>query len=204
VRGGRVTVHAFATASSGVPPDWAATGQRSGVAFLPELSSGAADAVLERVQAHRHPGDVVVVSVHAGSNWGYDVPRGHRRFAHRLVDGGVDVVHGHSSHHPRPVEVYRGRPILYGCGDLVNDYEGIAGRESYRSHLRLLYLVALDEDSHDLRELRMVPVRARRLRLERATAGEAHWLRQVLDRASRDHGTGVEAAGDGSLVARPV
>jgi poly-gamma-glutamate synthesis protein (capsule biosynthesis protein) len=204
VRGGRVAVHAFATASSGVPPDWAATGQRSGVAFLPELSRGTADAVLERVRAHRRTGDVVVVSVHAGSNWGYDVPRGHRRFAHRLVDGGVDVVHGHSSHHPRPVEVYRGRPILYGCGDLVNDYEGIAGRESYRSHLRLLYLVALDEDSHDLRELRMVPVRARRLRLERATRGDAHWLRQVLDRASRDHGTAVEAAADGSLVARPV
>jgi poly-gamma-glutamate synthesis protein (capsule biosynthesis protein) len=204
VRGHRVTVHAFATASSGVPPDWAATGQRSGVAFVPELSRGTADWVLERVQAHRRTGDVVVVSVHAGSNWGYAVPRGHRRFAHRLVDGGVDVVHGHSSHHPRPVEVYRGRPILYGCGDLVNDYEGIGGWGSFRSHLRLLYLVALDARSHELRELRMVPVRARRLRLERATTGDAHWLRQVMDRVSRVHGTAVQGADDGSLVARPV
>ena len=34
-------------------------------------------------------------------------------------------MHGHSSHHPRPIEVYRGKLILYGCGDLVDDYEGI-------------------------------------------------------------------------------
>ena len=37
-RGGRVVVHAFGTASSGVPPGWAATAERGGVAFLPELS----------------------------------------------------------------------------------------------------------------------------------------------------------------------
>ena len=47
------------------------------------------------------------------------------RFAHRLIDAGVDVVHGHSSHHPRPIEVYRGKLILYGCGDTIDDYEGI-------------------------------------------------------------------------------
>jgi hypothetical protein len=27
----------------------------------------------------------------------------------------------------RPFEVYRDRLILYGCGDLLNDYEGIGG-----------------------------------------------------------------------------
>jgi poly-gamma-glutamate capsule biosynthesis protein CapA/YwtB (metallophosphatase superfamily) len=49
------------------------------------------------------------------------------RFARRLIDGGVDVIHGHSSHDLRPVEVYRGRLILYGCGDCIDDYEGISG-----------------------------------------------------------------------------
>ena len=146
----------------------------------------------------------MTVSVHAGSNWGYPVSRGYRRFAHRLVDGGVDVVHGHSSHHPRPVEIYRGRPILYGCGDLVNDYEGISGWGSYRSHLRLFYLVTLDGRSHELVELRMVPVRARRLRLERAPVADADWLRQVMDRISRVHGTVVEPGPDDCLVALPA
>ena len=199
----RVLVAAVGTVSSGVPAGWAATADRGGVAFLSELSVSAADSVLARVRAYRRPGDVTVVSVHAGSNWGYPVPRGYRRFAHRLVDGGVDVVHGHSSHHPRPVEIYRGRPILYGCGDLVNDYEGISGWEEYRSDLRLLYFVTLDADSHELVELRMLPVRTRRMRLERAAAADAAWLRRVMDRISRSHGTHVQAGPD-SLVALPA
>jgi hypothetical protein len=53
--------------------------------------------------------------------------------------GGVDIVHGHSSHHPRPVEVYRDTLVLYGCGDLIDDYEGIGGYEDFRSELVLLY-----------------------------------------------------------------
>jgi poly-gamma-glutamate synthesis protein (capsule biosynthesis protein) len=38
-----------------------------------------------------------VASIHRGDNRGYDVPKTHMRFAPRLIDGGVDVVHGHSS-----------------------------------------------------------------------------------------------------------
>ena len=51
------------------------------------------------------------------------MPPSHRDFAHRLIDlGAADIVHGHSSHHPLPIEVYRGKPIFYGCGDLINDF----------------------------------------------------------------------------------
>lgn len=42
---------------------------------------------------------------------------------------GVDVVHGHSSHHAKGAEVYRGKLILYGAGDLISDYEGISVRQ---------------------------------------------------------------------------
>lgn len=201
--GRRVVVHAVGTESSGVPPGWAATAGSSGVAFVPELSVTAADAVLTRVQRYAEPGDVVVVSVHAGSNWGYAVPRGYRQFAHRLIDRGVDVVHGHSSHHPRPVEVYRGRPILYGCGDLVNDYEGIGGWEEFRSELRLLYLVTLDADSHELVRLRMLPMRARRLRLERVSGQDTEWLRESMSGISHRYGTVVGSGPDQSLLAVP-
>ena len=36
-------------------------------------------------------------------------------------------------------------PILYGCGDLLTDYEGIRGNEAYRGDLGLLYLVTLED-----------------------------------------------------------
>jgi hypothetical protein len=129
----RVLVFAFGARSSGIPAEWAAADGRPGVSFVPDLSG-------DTVQ-----GDLVVASIHWGPNWGYAVPREQRRFAHRLIDeAGVDVVHGHSSHHPRGIEVYRGRPIIYGCGDLLNDYEGIAGREEYRAGLVLLYFPRMD------------------------------------------------------------
>ncbi|MFW5947223.1 MAG: CapA family protein, partial [Gemmatimonadota bacterium] len=137
---GRVRVHAYGTAGAGVPSDWAAAEARPGVNLLPRVDAGEADRVADGILAQRTPGDRVVVSIHWGPNWGYDVPRRHREFAHRLVDAGAaDVIHGHSSHHPMGIEIYRDRPILYGAGDFLNDYEGIRGREKYRGELALMY-----------------------------------------------------------------
>ncbi len=182
----RVLVFAVGMETSGIPPGWAATADRSGVDFVGEPSAAAADEVVQRVLTSRRPGDVVVVSVHWGGNWGYGVSSEEITFAHRLVDGGVDVVHGHSSHHPRPIEVYHGRLILYGCGDFVDDYEGIGGHARFRDDLRLLYLAALDGATGRLAALRMVPLQARRMRLTRPSGEDAQWLRSTVDRISQE------------------
>ena len=202
VRGDRrVLVLAVGMATSGIPSDWAATADRSGVDFVRAPSKAAAADVLDRIRTTRRPGDVVVVSVHWGGNWGYDVAADEIAFAHRLVDEGVDVVHGHSSHHPRPIEVYRGRVILYGCGDFIDDYEGISGHEEYRDDLRLLFLATVDTGTGRLAALRMVPLQARRMRLTRATGKDAQWLRSTVDRVSRRFGVRVDLAPDGTLEA---
>jgi len=195
----RVLVWSVGSASSGVPHSWTAAPQRPGVAFLSEDSDADADALCERVRQAKQPGDIAVVSVHWGSNWGYDVPRAQVRFAHRLIDSGVDVIHGHSSHHPRPVEVYRNRLVLYGCGDLINDYEGIAGQERFRGDLRLLYVARLDPAGR-LDELRMVPLQSRQMRLRRATVEDARWVHRVLRKASRSRGSQVDLGPDASLL----
>nr|WP_307875331.1 CapA family protein [Frankia nepalensis] len=205
---GRVLVLACAAPTSGVPPDWAATATRPGVALLaPPWQADAdtqADAILSRVAAARRPGDVVVVSIHWGSNWGYDVDDDQIRLAHGLVDGGVDVVHGHSSHHPRPVEIYRDSLVLYGCGDFIDDYEGITGHESYRDDLRPLYTVVVDASTGTLLDARLTLLRTRRLRLERAATGDAIWLAETLDRVSRPHATRVIRAPSGDLTLCPA
>jgi poly-gamma-glutamate capsule biosynthesis protein CapA/YwtB (metallophosphatase superfamily) len=198
-RGARVAIVAFGTPSSGIPSSWAAAGDRSGVAYLPSLSQAA----VTRIASSVRTGDIVVASVHWGTNWGYTVDDEQARFAHALIDAGVHVVHGHSSHHPRPIELYRGGLILYGCGDLINDYEGIGGYAVYRDELRLLYLATLDPAA-GLQELRMAPLHARRMRLEHATRDECWWLAAVLDRVSRELGTRVACDSDGMLRARPI
>lgn len=198
--GGRVPVVAFGMPSSGIPPGWAATGERPGVAYVPEPSVEWARVVGERVRRARRPGDVVIASVHWGPNWGYGVSRDERRFAQVLIDSGVDVVHGHSSHHPRPAELYRNGVVLYGCGDLIDDYEGIRGYEEYRDELRLLYLVEIRGGEPP--RVRMVPLRARRMRLERAGRRDAEWLAGVLDRTGRRLGSRVGLDDDGVLTLR--
>jgi poly-gamma-glutamate synthesis protein (capsule biosynthesis protein) len=170
------------------------------VALLPDLADSTADGLAARLREGALPGDIRVVSLHWGGNWGYEVPGEHRRFAHRLVDGGIHVVHGHSSHHPRPVEVYRGCLVLYGCGDLVNDYEGISGYEEFRDDLRLLYLARLEAGTGRLLSLRMVPLHARRLSLERAGSADTQWLARVLDDTGRVLGTRVRSGAEGELV----
>ncbi|WP_033442258.1 CapA family protein [Saccharothrix sp. NRRL B-16314] len=192
----RVVVFACAHWSSGVPHRWGATGERPGVVLLPDLSDATADWVVDRVRRVKRAGDVVVVSLHWGSNWGYEVPADHVRFGHRLLDGGVDVLHGHSSHHPRGIEVHRGKLALYGCGDLVNDYEGIGGYEEYRDDLRPLYFATVDVGTGDLVDLRITPMRAHRLSLRRASVEDAEHLRQVF-------GPGTRLNRDGSLRLRP-
>ncbi|MET9886475.1 CapA family protein [Streptomyces sp. NPDC006430] len=201
--GGRLLVFSLGMASSGIPHSWAATTDRSGIDFFAEASDVAAAEVAGRIGRAKRPGDLVVVSIHWGSNWGYAVPRDQIRFAHALVDGGADVIHGHSSHHPRPFEVYRGRPIFYGCGDLIDDYEGIGGNEQYRDDLRLLYFVALERDTGQFHHARFFPLQAHRMRLRRASREDSEWLHEVLARTSRAFGTRLALAPDGTFTVRP-
>ncbi|KUL20538.1 CapA family protein [Streptomyces regalis] len=196
--GGRVLVFALGAGSSGIPANWAATPDLPGVAYVPELSPATAAAAVRHIRQVKRAADIVVVSVHWGSNWGYLVPRDQRRIAHALVDGGADLVHGHSSHHPRPVEVYRDRLILHGCGDFIDDYEGIPGYEEYRDDLRIAYFVTLAADTGALTGLRMVPLLARRMRLEQPPAEDRSWLHTTLDRIS--HGVHLTLGADGALV----
>ncbi|UYQ66190.1 CapA family protein [Streptomyces peucetius] len=199
----RILVFSFGMTSSGVPQQWAATGPRGGVHFVAGPSKAAAAGTAGRVQQVKRPGDLVVASVHWGSNWGYPVSRDQVAFAHALIDGGVDVVHGHSSHHPRPLEVYRGKLILYGCGDFIDDYEGITGYEEYRDDLRPLYLVSVDPDTGRLADVRITPLQARRMRLRHASWEDSHWLRALFDRIGHGFHPGADSAPEGTFVLRP-
>ncbi|MFF9011516.1 CapA family protein [Streptomyces sp. NPDC014870] len=202
--GGRLVAYALGMASSGIPRDWAATARHSGVHYAAGPTAASAARLLARIRDTKAPGDLVLVSLHWGSNWGYALTGGDVDYAHALIDAGADVVHGHSSHHPRPLEVHRGKLVLHGCGDLINDYEGITGYEQYRDELRLLYLVSVRPDDGLLQEVRIIPLRARRMRLEHAPGRDTRWLHDVLGRTSRPHGARVDLGEDGTLVARPA
>ncbi|WP_280233605.1 CapA family protein [Nocardia cyriacigeorgica] len=191
--GQRVLIVSVAARTSGTPASWAADTDRSGLWWIDHPCAEAADEITAQLSAQRRSGDVVIVSMHWGPNWGYGIGRSEQEFAHRLIAAGVDIVHGHSAHHPRPIEIYRDRLILYGCGDVIDDYEGIGGHESYRPDLRLLYLVTLDGTDVTVR---MLPLCIRRIRLQRTDHEQTLWLRSRLEDISAGFGTRVHLDGD--------
>lgn len=200
---GRVLVFAYGMESSGVPPEWAATKNRSGVNLLRDLTAHSVALVARQVSAHKRSGDIVVLSIHWGGNWGYEICADERRFAQRLIaSAGVDVVHGHSAHHVKGIEVYHDRPILYGCGDFLNDYEGIGGYEAYRPDLALMYFPTLDAASGRLLRFAMTPTQTRHFRVNRAPEEGVRWLSERLNREGKKLGTRVELQPDNTLLLR--
>jgi poly-gamma-glutamate synthesis protein (capsule biosynthesis protein) len=97
--------------------------------------------------------------------------------------------------------VHRGRPILYGTGDVINDYEGIANPNwaSFSSYLGTIAFVTLSADTGACSGLVLRPTRMRQLRVQRANADEAAELHAILKRESARFGTRIENR-DGLLV----
>jgi poly-gamma-glutamate synthesis protein (capsule biosynthesis protein) len=195
-----VLVYGFAIEDSGTPAAWCASERRSGVNWFDDLSNRTVDVIAHQVDLHRRDGDLVVASIHWGPNWGFAIDTEQRRFARKLLErADVDLVHGHSAHHVKGIEVHEGKLILYGCGDFLNDYEGIGGNAAYRGELSLMYFPVLDGGSGKLRELVMTPTRTRRFRVNRAAPEESSWLFATLNRAGRPLGTAVEMQSDGTF-----
>jgi len=197
---GRVIVFSFGSTTSGIPFDWAASKGKPGLNLLGELSPSSVRKIGEKVLAVKKRGDLVVASIHWGGNWGYGIPPAQTEFTHGLIDvAGVDVVHGHSSHHVKAVEVYQGKLILYGCGDFLNDYEGISGYEDFRGDLALMYFPSLDPSTGEVVSLAMTPLQIQRFRLNRASRADAEWLRDILNREGEKFGTRVRLEPDHTL-----
>lgn len=189
--GVQATVWGVGDRSSGIPGQWAAGEDKPGVWL-----KGADRDLLRKVQG---PGPRIV-SIHWGENWGYAVPARQQSLARALIDkAGVSIVHGHSSHHPKGMEIYNGGLILYGAGDFINDYEGIGGHERYRPDLTAGYFVDVDEADAGVTHVLAVPFRLRKLRLGRASPADTEWLTETLEAASPSGGVTCRAV-DGPAI----
>ena len=95
----------------GVPPP-----NRPGVppVILTWADPASLKAFTDDVAALRRAADIVVASCHWGL--GREVLAYMTEIAHAAIDAGADLVIGHGPHDVLPIELYRGKPILYGLG----------------------------------------------------------------------------------------
>lgn len=189
---GRVIVFSFGSPTSGIPLDWAATKNRPGINLLEDLSDESVRHIAAKVSKIRQPRDIIIASIHWGYNWGFDISSDQIEFAHKLIDvAGIDLIHGHSSHHVKGIEVYRNKLVLYGCGDFLDDYEGITGYERFRDDLGLMYFASMNTVAGNIVHLKMTPTKIRNFRVNRASRADALWLKETLNREGIVFGTRV-------------
>jgi poly-gamma-glutamate synthesis protein (capsule biosynthesis protein) len=198
---GRVLIFSMGVESSGIPLSWAAEADKPGVNLLKDLSEPTVESIHKQVDRVKRSGDIVIVSIHWGGNWGYQIPQEQIQFAHRLIDrAGVDLIHGHSSHHIKGIEVYQDRLIIYGCGDFIDDYEGIGGYEVFRDDLGLMYFASIDFTTGKLVELHIIPTQIERFQVKRALTPDVLWLKEILNREGERFGTQVRVNSDRTLT----
>jgi poly-gamma-glutamate capsule biosynthesis protein CapA/YwtB (metallophosphatase superfamily) len=189
---GNIIVLAYGAKSSGIPKSWEAQENVAGLNILPETVELAVALIKSEVEKIKQKNDIVLLSIHWGGNWGYNIPLSHQKLAHELIDkAGVDLIHGHSSHHPMGIEVYHNKLIIYGAGDFINDYEGIAGYEQFRDDLSLMYFPGINLENGELISLKMFPMETKKFKLRNASKPDVLWLKSVLDREGIPFGTRV-------------
>ncbi len=182
---GRVLIFSMGVSSSGIPEDWAATATQPGVWLLEDLSSKTINKIIEKIESYKQPDDFCIISIHWGANWVYQIPNQHQTFAHQLIDSGmVHLIHGHSSHHPIGIELYKKVPIFYGCGDLINDYEGIANQIEFKSNLSLMYFLYFNSKNLRVERLELVPFEIKKFKLNTASNKDTTWLLNTLRKKS--------------------
>ena len=164
----KVHIYCLGDVSSGMSLDWIPSKNKAGVAVVNVKKDS--DKICEIIKQNSEGADLVIVSIHFGPNWGFQVSESHANFAHKIIDEAkVSIVHGHSSHHFKPIEIYKQKLILYGCGDLINDYEVIDNgyEEKYLSRFSLAYFPEIDLHNGNLKGLEITVYRMKNLRLEK-------------------------------------
>lgn len=104
--------------------DFAARGNRPGIAHLNFDDEPGALAALEAALAplQRAGVDWPTLSLHWGPNMVTRPSGAFRRAAHAAIEMGWKILFGHSAHVFQGIEIYRGCPVIYAAGDLVDDY----------------------------------------------------------------------------------
>ena len=155
-------------------PEWGATRGRPGINYVDYDGRGLLEPyrsrIKEVIRKARARTNFIIVSAHAGPNWGAPSPS-MQALAHDLLDLGADLYWGHSNHAPQGIEIYHGKIILYSTGDFIDDY---AVDPHERNDLSCLFM--LEFEAGCLRTVRLYPVAIEHCRVRLAQGRETAFL----------------------------
>ncbi len=168
--------------------DFAANEQTPGIAFL-DLTDE--DKAIERIcndmKVMKDNGvDWPILSLHWGPNMVHRPDPRFKRIAHAAIDAGAGILFGHSAHVFHGIEIYKGKPIIYAAGDLVDDY--YVDSEFKNDH-QLLFELELECDS--LKQINMIPIFISACHTELATGKAYDCIAERITDLCAEMGTSV-------------
>jgi poly-gamma-glutamate capsule biosynthesis protein CapA/YwtB (metallophosphatase superfamily) len=169
--------------------DFAAQADRPGIAWLNLDDEPAALARWRAALATLRQAEVdwPILSLHWGPNMVHRPSDQFRRLAHAAIDMGWKILFGHSAHVFQGIELYRGCPIIYAAGDLVDDYYV---DPVFRNDRQLLF--QLDLTQRALRRIELHPVFIEDCRTQPADAQQAQHIVQWMSAMCGEMGTRVQ------------
>jgi poly-gamma-glutamate synthesis protein (capsule biosynthesis protein) len=148
------------------------------------------------IQSARAAGaDLVVFSIHWGPNMRQAPPPEFKAFARAVLDAGADIFHGHSAHIFQGVEIYKGKPILYDTGDLIDDYYVDI---VYKNDQQFLFLVTAAAGR--VQRVELVPVLISQAQANTAQGAAADPILERMQRLSGAMGTELRREGDRLVI----
>lgn len=177
--------------------DFAAQDNRPGIAYL-DFEEPAAISALETALAplQRAGIDWPVLSLHWGPNMVSKPSSAFRHIAHAAIDMGWRILFGHSAHVFHGIEIYRGCPVIYAAGDLVDDYYV---DPVFRNDCQLLFELSLKPAGLD--RIDLYPVLIRNCQARHATGETFDAIVQSMTMRCADMGTPVMRDGAAAWIA---
>lgn len=174
--------------------DWGASKDRAGVFLLNKKD-------IKRVLGDaQRSADLVVAFPHWGTNY-TPVSRSQRRIAERLISAGADVVIGHHGHVAQDFGLFKGKPVLWGIGNLFFGSPGRFGHDKMQPGYGLLVRMVLRGKKLDRFEIVPIMLNNRLVKYQPrlCTVDEAERVLSTLFKADSEH---IELR-DGIAVFRP-
>ena len=134
--------------------------------------------------------DWPILSLHWGPNMVLRPSDRFVRLAHAAIDMGWKILFGHSAHVFQGIELYRGYPIFYAAGDLVDDY--YVDPDFDNDH-QLLFELELAGTT--LRSIQLYPVHIERCRTGTANDTQFKHVAERITSACAEMGTTVLKSG---------
>lgn len=103
------------TDNSFTPNNYEATENRAGSPFLSQQT------LIKDIEKLKNKVDVIVISMHAGTEYSTRPNQKQINFAHTAIDNGATLVIGHHPHVVQLIEQYKDGYILYSLGNFIFD-----------------------------------------------------------------------------------